>query len=207
MLAYEKRLDADLQYALQEGSMHFSESNAVHATLVRITRRLTELGLPYTVVGGMALFAHGFRRFTEDVDLLVTAETMKAIHDELEGLGYTRPPGTLTKLRDVETGVRIEFLISGHFPGDGKPKPVSFPDPTDAAIEIEGVRYLKLPRLIELKLASGLSAAHRLKDIADVQELIRVLGLSRDVADQLDPSVRSKYLELFETIANAPADE
>jgi hypothetical protein len=151
------------------------------------------------------MFAHGFRRFTEDVDLLVTPAGMERINEELEGLGYTRPAGTSTKLRDVTTGVRIEFLIAGQYPGDGKPKPVSFPPPADVGIEIDGIRYLKLLKLVELKLASGLSAPHRLKDLADVQELIRVLQLPRTLADELDPSVRTKFLELYDAVADAPA--
>src|SRR3954449_8211387 len=113
MLSYETQLDGDLDFALDEASMHFSETNAVHKTLKNISRRLDELGLPYAIVGGMAMFAHGFRRFTEDVDLLVTEEGMQRIHDKLEGLGYVRPAGTTTKLRDTDTKVKIEFLITG----------------------------------------------------------------------------------------------
>jgi hypothetical protein len=89
MITYERRLDSDLNYALREGSMHFEEKNAVHDTLRGITRRLNELGIPYAVVEGMAMFAHGFRRFTEDVDLLVTRESMKRIIEQLGGLGAT----------------------------------------------------------------------------------------------------------------------
>src|SRR5438552_4020093 len=175
MIAYEKQLDANLDWALKEGSLHFEEKNAVHRTLHRIAKRLGELGIPYAVVGGMAMFAHGFRRFTEDVDVLVTAEGMRRIHEALEGLGYVAPAGTATKLRDAETGVRVEFLISGKFPGDGKPKAVAFPDPAAASLEIDGIRYVNLPKLIELKLASGISAAHRAKDLGDTQELIKAL--------------------------------
>src|SRR4051794_10485405 len=117
MVTYERLLDADLNFALREGSMHFEENSAVHKTLQRITRRLNELQIPYAVVGGMAMFAHGFRRFTEDVDLLVTREGMNQIKEKLEGLGYVQPPGTSTKLRDTDTKVKIEFLITGGFPG------------------------------------------------------------------------------------------
>src|SRR5205809_6795484 len=113
MVTYESLLDADLEFALREGSMHFEENNAVHKTLRNVTRRLNDLGIPYAVVGGMAMFAHGFRRFTEDVDLLVTPEGMKRVREELEGLGYVQPAGTSTKLRDTDTKVKIEFLITG----------------------------------------------------------------------------------------------
>jgi hypothetical protein len=86
------------------------------------------------------------------------------------------PPFTGSRnLRDAQTGVRIEFLVTGEFPGDAKPKPVSFPDPADACMEIEGIDYLRLEPLIELKLASGMTNPNRLKDLAVVQELIRAL--------------------------------
>jgi hypothetical protein len=60
------------------------------------------------------------------------------------------------------------------------------------------VALLPLPTLIELKLASGMSAPHRLKDLADVLELIRALSLPRETSDSLDASVRAKYEELWE---------
>lgn len=198
MKTYEQQLDSDLAWALKEGSLHFEEKNAVHDTLRRITKRLGDLGIPYAVVGGMAMFAHGFRRFTDDVDLLVTPAAMETIKEKLEGLGYTAPAGTVSKLRDTQTRVKIEFLITGGFPGDGKPKPVAFPDPAETSVEIDGIRYLNLPTLIELKLASGLTGGvNRLKDLADVVELIRTLSLPRETAEQLNPYIRPKFLELW----------
>jgi hypothetical protein len=207
MVTYEQALNSDLNYAFNEGGLYFQEKNEVHQTLRRISQRLTQLGIPYAVVGGMAMFAHGFRRFTEDVDILVTRESMDRILAELEGLGYVQPPGTSTKLRDAANGVRIEFLIAGGFPGDGKPKAVSFPDPDRVAIEIDDVRYVGLHTLLELKLASGMSAPHRMKDLADVQELIKVLSLPRTVAGELNPEVTPKFLELWDAVAAAPPEE
>jgi hypothetical protein len=197
MVIYEKLLDRDLDWALREGSMHFEEKNAVHNTLRKITRRLEELGIPYALAGGMAMFFHGYRRFTEDVDLLVTPAGLREVHRVLEGLGYLPPfPGS-KQLRDTESGVRVEFLVAGDYPGDGKPKPVAFPDPADSSVEINGLRCLTLPRLIELKLASGMTNPARLLDLADVQRLIEVLGLGEDFGDQLNPYVRDKYRELW----------
>ena len=184
--------------------MHFEEASAVHRTLRRVVKRLDELGVPYAVAGGMALFLHGFRRFTEDVDILVTKDGLRQIHERLEGLGYVASFAGSKNLRDADTGVRIEFLVSGEYPGDGKPKSVAFPDPTAVGVERDGIRYLSLPKLIELKLASGLTNPLRLKDIADVQELIRLLKLPAGLADQLDPSVRGKYTELWMLIEQNP---
>src|ERR1700687_5656941 len=101
MVVYEDLLNHNLDWALREGSMHFEKESAVHKTLQKITRRLTELGIPYALVGGMAMFFHGYRRFTEDVDILVTPEGLKKIHDKLEGLGYVPNfPGS-KQLRDA----------------------------------------------------------------------------------------------------------
>ena len=199
-LAYEKHLADDSRWALSEGSRHFERKSAVHAALHGITRRLDELGIPFAVVGGMALFSHGFRRFTEDVDILVTRSGLKTIHDKLEGRGYV-PLFTGSKnLRDTETGVRIEFLVEGEYPGDGKPKPVAFPDPASVSEQRDGINYLSLPALVELKLASGMTGAERMKDLADVQELIKLLDLPADFDEKLSPYVRSKYAELWAAV-------
>jgi hypothetical protein len=206
MIAYERRLDRDLRWALREGSMHFEKESAVHKSLEKITRRLNELGIPYALAGGMAMFYHGYRRFTEDVDLLVTPEGLKEVHERLEGLGYVPPFAGSKHLRDAESGVRIEFLVTGEYPGDGKPKPVRFPDPQEASVEVEGVRCLRLPKLVELKLASGMTNPGRMKDLADVQELIRTLGLPKQLAEQLDPFVRERYMELWEAVQAHPAE-
>ncbi len=157
MVVYEQLLSQDREWAMDEGDRHFRKDDAVFKTLRKIARRLDELGVAYAVAGGMALDAHGFRRLTVDVDILVTREGLKVIHERLEGLGYI-PPFTGSKgLRDAEHGVRIKFLVAGEYPGDGKPKPVAFPDPAEAGVEIDGVSYLSLPRLVELKLASGMT--------------------------------------------------
>src|SRR5438309_1195010 len=100
--------------------MHFEDKSAVHAALRRITTRLRELNIPYAVVGGMAMFYHGFRRFTEDVDILVTRPALAEIHRRLDGLGWVPPFQGSKHLRDAESGVKIEFLVTGDFPGDGK---------------------------------------------------------------------------------------
>lgn len=185
--------------------MHFDEKSAVFDAARRIVERLRELRIPFAIVGGMALFQHQYRRFTEDVDILVTPEGLRRIHAELEGLGYVVPFAGSKQLRDVEKGVRIEFLVSGQFPGDGKPKPVAFPDPEGKTIEIGGMPVLRLPHLIELKLASGMTNVIRLKDLSDVVEVIRLLNLPRAFADQLDPYVRPKFLELWDGVQNGGA--
>lgn len=120
----------------------------------------------------MALFRHGYRRFTEDVDILVSANDLKRIHERLDGLGYPGPFARSKNLRDTQLGVKIEFHVAGDYPGDGRKKPVTFPDPSAVSVEWEGIAYINLPSLVELKLASGMTKPDRRRDLADVLELI-----------------------------------
>lgn len=186
--------------------MHFEGKSAVYGTLEKITKRLKELNVPYAVAGGMALFFHGLRRFTEDVDIIIRREDLPLLHHKLEGLGYIPVFSGSKNLRDAESGVRIEFLVSGEYPGDGKPKPVAFPDPKTVSQDKDGISWLSLKSLIELKLASGSTNPARLKDLADVQELIRILNLPLDFRQQLNPFVQGKFEELWRIIRANPAE-
>ena len=64
-----------------------------------------------------------------------------------------------------------------------------------------------MEKLVELKLASGMTAPDRLKDLADVQELIKVRGLSSGFGKTLNPYVREKFLELLEAVQRGSRNE
>jgi hypothetical protein len=194
---YEDLLNADSRWALDEGSLHFESASRIHKALEKIATRLTEHGIPYAVTGPMAFFRHGFRRFTEWLDLLVTRDGLRAIHKHMIGHGYVQKFNRSKALRDTELGVRIEFFISGDFPGDAAPKPVVWPDPNSASIEIDGIRYLTPAALLEVTIASGGQGIRCLRDLADAQDFIKVLRLPLEFADKLHPSVRDKYFELW----------
>jgi len=191
--------------AFDEGLKFFAGKGMLNTTLERIARTLENRGIDYVVIGAVALNQHGYRRFTEDIDLLLTKEGLTRFHEELVGLGY-RPAfeGSRKQFRAAEGNVRVEIVTTGEYPGDGLPKPVRFPDPADVAIEIDGIKTITLERLVELKLASGMSAPHRLKDLADVQELIKVKKLGPEFANTIDPSVRDKFMELQRAVSEAP---
>jgi hypothetical protein len=190
--------------ALRQGSEFFMKRDDVHTTLHRLSQRLQDAQIDYALIGGMALAAHGYPRFTSDVDILTTREGLDAIHQHLIGRGYVPAfQGARKALRDTTTNVQVEFITTGEYPGDGKPKPVRFPDPKDVAVERDGYMVISLPKLIELKLASGLSAAHRMRDLADVQDLIAKLDLPRSLEDEIDPSVRDEYLRMWEVAATS----
>ena len=171
----------------------------VHAAAAHIAKALSEERIPFAVAGALAVSAHGHVRTTEDVDILITRDGLSRFKERWLGRGWVEQfPGS-KGVRDAVHNVRIDFILTGDYPGDGKPKPVAFPDPVEASEpDPEGIRFLTLPVLLTLKLASGMTAAHRPDDLGDVINLIRKNSLARDYAGQLHAYVREKYLELWE---------
>ena len=201
-----ERITSSPTATYEEGLAFFRGQGVLNRTLHRITADFERNGIDYAVIGAIALNQHGYKRFTEDVDVLVTREGLERFRERLVGLGY-RPAfeGARTQFLSVQDNVRVELVMSGDYPGDGLPKPVRFPHPNDFVEVIDGVRTMTLAKLVELKLASGMTALDRLKDLADVQEVVRVKDLDAAFAEKLDESVRSKYLELQGAVASAKA--
>ena len=190
--------------AYAEGLRFFRGEGMLNDALKRIVADLDRNGIDYAVIGPVALNQHGYRRFTEDIDLLLTKTGLEKFRERLVGLGYRPAFETATKkFRTTEDNIPVEIITSGEFPGDGLPKPVKFPEPLEWSVVIYGVNTISLEKLIELKLTSGMTAGDRLKDLADVQELIKLKELDADFASKLNEFVRAKYIELFTAVEEA----
>ncbi len=201
--AREERLLAAAKHATQ----FFMGVADVQRALEKVARLLREDGIPYALIGAMAVNEYGYQRVTMDVDLLLSTEGLKRFKDRHLGRGYVERFAGSKGLRDVENGVAIDIVLAGEYPGDGLPKPVRFPDPAEAALVGERLSVLPLSKLIELKLASGMTAPHRLKDLADVLELIRAVHLTEDFGQKLDPYVQSKYGDLWRAAQSHDPEE
>lgn len=186
-LDYTQRMNADINWALREGGLFFENKCEVQHSLRRLAPRLNALGTNYAVVGGMALYLHGLRRYTEDINLVITREGLPEVHRALLGSGYRLSRVNGDNIHDTENGVYIKFMVSD-----------DVPDPKRMAAEQDGVWLLNLAPLLNLKLISGLKGIIRLKDLADVQEMIKLLQLPQDFAGQLSPGVRAAYQELWQ---------
>jgi len=188
------RFDSALRFTDQ----FFMGNSPVHEALAAISQTLDEAGIPYAIAGAMALNEYGFVRATTDVDVILTRDGLTKLKERVLGRGYAEKfPGS-KGIRDTERGVLIDFLLAGEYPGDGKPKSVQIPDPAQVAERRGPYSFVPLATLVELKLASGISAGHRLKDVSDVQELIKHASLPRDLGNGLDPYVRAKYFEIWD---------
>jgi hypothetical protein len=197
-----RTLPPEVERRLVEGArfteeFHMGESR-VHKALQALVARLDELEIPYAILGALALNAYGYLRATVDVDVLLTREGLERFRAAVLGRGYVEKfPGS-RGMRDAERNVDIDVLLAGDYPGDGREKPVRFPDPAACAVKGEAFALVPLETLIELKIASGMTAPHRMKDLADVIELIRANALPAQYRDRLDPYVRARYEELWQ---------
>lgn len=96
---------------MSEASRFFQGRSEVQEALKRITAILAEMGIPQAVCEGMALFAHGYRRFTEDVDILVTRESLSRIHKEQDVFELISLLGLSTSFAEsLNSDVRPKFL-------------------------------------------------------------------------------------------------
>ena len=124
----------------------------------------------------------------------------------MAGTWVRRPPSRRQGGARHGHGVKIDFPLAGEYRGDAKEKPVWFPDPQAASVPAASFRVRSLPRFVGLKLAAGMTAPHRLQDLADVLRLIEKAGLERNLAGELDPYIRAKYDELW-LAAQHPAED
>lgn len=181
------------QKRLKEIDMFFQKNDPVHKTMRRIAKQLGKAKIPYAIVGGMAVNAHGHHRTTDDVDLLLTREGLSEFRKRFVPKHYDAHNQLLRRFTDRANQVTIDFLVTGLFPGSGQPGPIAYPDPSTASETIDDYQVLDLPTLLQLKLA-----ARRHQDFADVVNLIGVHKLEESFADRLHLSVRGDYLECLE---------
>jgi hypothetical protein len=164
-----------------------------HISLRRLLRRLERAGIDYAVMGGLAVWAHGYHRFTNDVDILVTREGWEEFRRRFVPKSYEPVASRPRRFLDKQNQVVIDFLVAGLFPGMGRPGPIAFPEPRSVRQTIQSVHYVDLATLIQLKLA-----ARRHKDFGDVVDLIRANDLDESYRERLHPSVRPDYIECLE---------
>ncbi len=194
----DRPMKTTLSEALQHAGEFFMERSPIHQAALRISKTLAGMQIPFAVGGALAAAVHGHVRMTEDVDILLTREGLAAFKKRWLGRGWVEIFPGLKGMRDTEHGVKIDVMLAGDYPGDGKPKPVAFPDPEDAAeLDGHGRPVMALRTLLELKIASGMTAVHRPQDLYDVIRLIRANELDLAYADALHPYVRDKYRELW----------
>jgi hypothetical protein len=142
--------------------------------LKRLVDALRRGRLPYAVCGGIALAAHGFPRFTKDIDLLVRPSDVERILRVVRGLGYRVSAGSMTFHRGqrAETTIhRVSKFVGEEF----LTLELVEVSPTLASVWRQRERHRWEGRVIQVVSAAGLArmkkAAGRKQDLADLEKL------------------------------------
>jgi hypothetical protein len=178
---------------LKEISRFFDGRDQVHKSLRRLVRRLKKAGIPYAILGGMAVNAHKYERTTKDVDVLLTAAGFADFRRLFVPKYYQNVPGRARRFVDQLNQKSVDILVTGRYPGSGQPGPIRFPDPEAVRQTINNIQFVDLATLVQLKLA-----ARRHRDFGDVVELIRFNNLDESFTAKLHRSVRRDYIECLE---------
>ena len=174
-------------------SMFEQGKDPANIAMRRLIRRLKKAGIAYAIMGGLAVYVHGYRRFTDDVDVLLTREGFVEFQRRFVPKNYEPVPGRSRRFTDKQNRVTVDILVTGLYPGLGRPGPITFPDPEAVRQEINSRHYIDLVTLIQLKLA-----ARRHQDFADVVNLIAAHDLDESFGDRLHATLRSDYIECLE---------
>jgi hypothetical protein len=156
---------------------------------------LTDHDIPHLIVGGVAVQEHGYPRVTIDVDIVVpdVLEAAEFLTASLTG-PFDRVREVQDRVEDRRNGVFVDLLPAGKVLKHGCRVP--FPEPDKVT---EQLQIVKLEELISLKLDSWVNnPAKRLRDKADVTELILRRKLSRDLV--VNPAIRTLYLETWDAL-------
>ena len=156
------------------------------ASVEAIARTLDGAGVPFIVVGGLAVVAHGYGRLTQDVDIVIPLqpEPVRNAFRALASLGYLpRIPVTAEGFASKEQRTRwieekgmtvlnfqsdkhretpVDVFVTEPFDFDEEYRLALVEDVAPGAT----VRILRLNSLLRLKQAAG-----RPQDLADIAEL------------------------------------
>lgn len=156
---------------------------------------LAHFEIPHLIVGGLAVQEHGYPRMTIDVDIVVpdVGEAVEFLTAGVTGPFY-RIRGIDDRVEDRRNEVKIDLLPAGRVLKRGCKVP--FPE---AKTVTDSLQFISLEDLISLKLDSWSGSPNRrLKDKADVVELIKHRGLPRDLA--IHPAVLALYTETWDAL-------
>lgn len=172
-----------------------------------ICQKAGEAGLPFLVIGGYAVMAHGFVRTTDDLDLLVQSSRRDHWRRLLEGLGmqvyreapafiqFNPPPG-------AQLPVDLMFVTEEVFERMQKSA-----EPASVGGVACGV--VCLLHLIALK-CHAIRHGKSLRRIKDTDDLVQLIVINR--LDLHEPELRATILkhgdqELYEKLQHACAPE
>ncbi|MEE9404467.1 MAG: hypothetical protein V3V20_06210 [Algisphaera sp.] len=158
------------------------------APILEIARRVTavcrEAGLEAAVIGGVAVFLHGYERTTVDVDTYCGDREAVAVALRAAGFSW-HPEASEFRLE----GVPVHLLNAdelGHAPAYLE--------------ERRGIQTVSLGELLTLKLRTGVRCLTRAQDLADAVKLIRIHKLNGSYANRIGADVRAEFKSILKEL-------
>jgi predicted nucleotidyltransferase len=138
---------------------------------------LTEGGVEFVVVGGIAVVAHGYVRATRDIDAVIapSADNIRRARQVVSDLDATRQDGTPLVERDLAVGrpwiLRTKYAYLDLLPDHDVPFALLRDRASVRRVDGVEVPICSLDHLVALKRAAG-----RTKDVLDLEMLREALG-------------------------------
>ena len=160
------------------------------ASFEAVARALNDAGVRYLVAGGVAVNAHGYLRYTQDLDLVLALDpaNIARAFEALERLGY-KPLVPITAEQFASAALRQEWIrekgmrVLNFFSDRHREmsldvfvaEPFDFGHEYEQAVQGDiapglGVRFVSIPALIAMKESAG-----RPRDLDDIEHLRLIL--------------------------------
>jgi len=152
-------------------------------TILAVARKLRD-PVEAPVLGGIAVYLHGYPRSTTDLDLYSFDRRLTDTQLRSAGARWDT-----ARREHVLDGVRIHTVT-----------PEEAAHVVEKTSIIDGVRVVSLKDLIAIKLLCGLENIGRSKDIADVEELILAVGLDKRFAGKLPKTLRGPFKSIVDAV-------
>ena len=159
-------------------------------TVRRVAQVLSRAGIPYRVIGGVAVFLHVHERdplaarTTRDVDVAVDREHLQSIIDAVRPFGFT-----------YRHAAGVDMLVDARDPRARSAVHLVFVRervrPEYVAVTEEGVLLAPVADLVRMKLTS-----YRLKDRVHIQDLDAVGLITPEIEAQLSEILRERLREV-----------
>ncbi len=142
---------------------------------ISLSRLLSESGIEWAFVGGVAVGIHGYIRATEDIDIVIKEEDLPKLDELLAQEDYIANPVPVEFSDGFVLYRRVKVRGNDFFTLDVLIPPADFSDLLDKREQgtVSGLKIFVARKedLIEMKKSAG-----RRKDIVDIEELEKLDG-------------------------------
>ena len=148
---------------------------------------LEQARIPFALIGGFAVNAHGFVRATHDLDVMVVGEQADSLHSVVTNLGYE----VLDRRPDIASYVRGPLRLDVLYAR----RPISRDLLARARSTTAGdirLSVIPLEGLIGLKIQAFHDDPRRIRDLDDIIQLVKINS------DKLNLDEVRSYFRLFD---------